>query len=107
LALIKDLADFYMLPSTNKTHLTLLEAIDIIIEIAKKNNLQQKQSTWNFNNKKMLSDQIKNAWKQWKFGSFKVDMALTRIQFAQLFDATINPFELQEIDHNGEIKSIY
>jgi hypothetical protein len=107
LALIKDLADFYMLPSTNKTHLTLLEAIDIIIEIAKKNNLQQKQSTWNFNNKKMLSDQIQNAWKQWKFGSFKVDMALTRIQFAQLFDATINPFELQEIDHNGKIKSIY
>ena len=107
LALIKDLADFYMLPSTNKTHLTLLEAIDIIIEIAKKNNLQQKQSTWNFNNKKMLSDQIQNAWKQWKFGSFKTDMALTRIQFAQLFDATINPFELQQIDHNGEIKSIY
>ena len=107
LALIKDLADLYMLPSTNKTHLTLLEAIDIIIEIAKKNNLQQKQSTWNFNNKKMLSDQIQNAWKQWKFGSFKVDMALTRIQFAQLFDATINPFELQEIDHNGKIKSIY
>ena len=107
LALIKDLADFYMLPSTNKTHLTLLEAIDIIIEIAKKNNLQQKQSTWNFNNKKMLSDQIQNAWKQWKFGSFKTDMALTRIQFAQLFDATINPFELQQIDHNGKIKSIY
>ena len=107
LALIKDLADFYMLPSTTKTHLTLLEAIDIIIEIAKKNNLQQKQSTWNFNNKKMLSDQIQNAWKQWKFGSFKTDMALTRIQFAQLFDATINPFELQQIDHNGKIKSIY
>ena len=107
LALIKDLADFYMLPSTNKTHLTLLEEIDIIIEIAKKNNLQQKQSTWNFNNKKMLSDQIQNAWKQWKFGSFKTDMALTRIQFAQLFDATINPFELQQIDHNGKIKSIY
>ena len=107
LALIKDLADFYMLPSTNKTHLTLLEAIDIIIEIAKKNNLQQKQSTWNFNNKKMLSDQIQNAWKQWKFGSFKTDMALTRIQFAQLFDATINPFELQQIDHNGKIKSLY
>jgi len=107
LALIKDLADFYMLPSTNKTHLTLLEAIDIIIEIAKKNNLQQKQSTWNFNNKKMFSEQIQNAWKQWKFGSFKTDMALTRIQFAQLFDATINPFELQQIDHNGNIKSIY
>jgi hypothetical protein len=30
-----------------------------------------------------------------------------RIQFAQLFDATINPFELQQIDHNGNIKSIY
>ena len=107
LALIKDLADFYILPSTNKTYLTLLEAINIIIEIAKKNNLQQKQSTWNFNNKKMLSDQIQNEWKQWELGSFKTDMALTRIQFAQLFDATINPFELQQIDHNGKIKSIY
>ena len=107
LALIKDLADFYMLPSTNKTYLTLLEAIDIIIEIAKKNNLQQKQSTWNFNNKKMLSDQIQNAWKQWKFGSFNTDMPLTRIQFAQLIDATINPFELKQIDHNGKIKSTY
>jgi hypothetical protein len=107
LALIKDLADFYMLSSTNKIHLTLLEAIDIIIEIAKKNDLQKKQSTWNFNNKKMLSEQIQQAWKQWKFGTFKTDMALTRIQFAQLFDATINPFELQQIDHNGNIKSIY
>ena len=107
LALIKDLADFYILPSTNKTYLTLLEAINIIIEIAKKNNLQQKQSTWNFNNKKMLSDQIQNAWKQWKFGSFNTDMPLTRIQFAQLIDATINPFELKQIDHNGKIKSTY
>jgi hypothetical protein len=55
----------------------------------------------------MLSDQIQNAWKQWKFGSFNTDMPLTRIQFAQLIDATINPFELKQIDHNGKIKSTY
>ena len=105
--LVNDFADFYSLPVTKKSFLTLSETIDIIIEIAKKNKLNQKQSNWNFIDKSILTDQIQQKWKQWKFGSFKTDMALTRIQFAQLFDATINPFELQQIDHNGKIKSIY
>ena len=105
--LVNDFTDFYSLPVTKKSFLTLSETIDIIIEIAKKNKLNQKQSNWNFIDKSILTDQIQQKWKQWKFGSFKTDMALTRIQFAQLIDATINPFELKQIDHNGKIKSTY
>ena len=105
--LVNDLADFYTLPLTKKSFLTLAETINIIIQIVKKNNLNQKQSNWNFTDKSILTDQIKQKWKQWKFGSFKTDMPLTRIQFAQLIDATINPFELKQIDHNGKIKSTY
>jgi len=105
--LVNDLANFYTLPLTKKSFLTLAETINIIIQIVKKNNLNQKKSNWNFTDKSILTDQIKQKWKQWKFGSFKTDMPLTRIQFAQLIDATINPFELKQIDHNGEIKSTY
>jgi len=105
--LVNDLADFYTLPLTKKSFLTLAETINIIIQIVKKNNLNQKKSNWNFTDKSILTDQIKQKWKQWKFGSFKTDMPLTRIQFAQLIDATINPFELKQIDHNGKIKSTY
>ena len=105
--LVNDFADFYSLPVTKKSFLTLSETIHIIIEIAKKNNLNQKQSNWNFTDKSILTDQIQQKWKQWKFGSFNTKMPLTRIQFAQLIDATINPFELKQIDHNGKIKSTY
>ena len=105
--LVNDFADFYSLPVTKKSFLTLSETIDIIIEIAKKNKLNQKQSNWNFIDKSILTDQIQQKWKQWKFSSFNTNMPLTRIQFAQLIDATINPFELKQIDHNGKIKSTY
>lgn len=105
--LVNDFADFYSLPVTKKSFLTLSETIDIIIEIAKKNNLNQKQSNWNFIDKSILTDQIQQKWKQWKLSSFNTNMPLTRIQFAQLIDATINPFELKQIDHNGKIKSTY
>jgi hypothetical protein len=105
--LVIDFADFYSLPVTKKSFLTLSETIDIIIEIAKKNNLNQKQSNWNFIDKSILTDQIQQKWKQWKLSSFNTNMPLTRIQFAQLIDATINPFELKQIDHNGKIKSTY
>ena len=105
--LVNDFADFYSLPVTKKSFLTLSETIDIIIEIAKKNKLNQKQSNWNFIDKSILTDQIQQKWKQWKLSSFNTNMPLTRIQFAQLIDATINPFELKQIDHNGKIKSTY
>ena len=105
--LVNDFADFYSLPVTKKSFLTLSETIDIIIEIAKKNNLNQKKSNWNFTDKSILTNQIQQKWEQWKFSSFNTNMSLTRIQFAQLIDATINPFELKQIDHNGKIKSTY
>ena len=83
------------------------DAIDIIIEIAKNKKLATKSASWNLSDKKLLTNQIKQSWQRWKFGSFNPNSYVTRIQFAQLMDATINPFELQEIDHNGKIKSIY
>ena len=107
MALVQDIADLCMLTPKQQTHLSVSDAIDIIIEIAKNHSLTTKSSSWNLSNKKLLTNQIKLEWQRWKFGSFNPNIYLTRIQFAQLIDATINPFELQQIDHNGKIKPTY
>ena len=107
LALVHDIAELCILTPKQQTYLSVSDAIDIIIEIAKNHSLTTKSSSWNLSNKKLLTNQIKLAWQRWKFGSFNTSIHLSRIQFAQLLDATINPFELLQIDHNGKIKPTY
>ena len=106
-ALVNDIADLCLLTPKQQAYLSLSETIDIIIEIAKNKKLATKSASWNLSDKKLLTNQIKQSWQRWKFGSFNPNSYLTRIQFAQLMDATINPFELQQIDHNGKIKPTY
>jgi hypothetical protein len=106
-ALVNDIADLCLLTLKQQAYLSLSETIDIIIEIAKNKKLATKSASWNLSDKKLLTNQIKQSWQRWKFGSFNPNSYVTRIQFAQLMDATINPFELQQIDHNGKIKPIY
>ena len=106
-ALAQDIADLCLLTPKQQAYLSLSETIDIIIEIAKNKKLATKSASWNLSDKKLLTNQIKQSWQRWKFGSFNPNSYLTRIQFAQLMDATINPFELQQIDHNGKIKPTY
>ena len=106
-ALAQDIADLCLLTPKQQAYLSLSETIDIIIEIAKNKKLATKSASWNLSYKKLLTNQIKQSWQRWKFGSFNPNSYVTRIQFAQLMDATINPFELQQIDHNGKIKPTY
>jgi hypothetical protein len=106
-ALVNDIADLCLLTPKQQAYLSLSETIDIIIEIAKNKKLATKSASWNLSDKKLLTNQIKQSWQRWKFGSFNPNSYVTRIQFAQLMDATINPFELQQIDHNGKIKPTY
>jgi hypothetical protein len=106
-ALAQDIADLCLLTPKQQAYLSLSETIDIIIEIAKNKKLATKSASWNLSDKKLLTNQIKQSWQRWKFASFNPNSYVTRIQFAQLMDATINPFELQQIDHNGKIKPTY
>lgn len=106
-ALISDLADFCKLQENEASDVTLNEAIDIVIAIAKKYKLDKKDNTWNFSNKMKLTEQIKQQWGTWQLGDFKNNMPLTRIQFSQLLHATVNPFELMDVDHFGKFKTTY
>lgn len=105
--LVKDLAEYYMIENSNQVKLTIEDAIDIIFSIARKNMLGNNQQQWNFQNKETFLNQVKKKWEQWELGNFENSMSLTRIQFAKLLDATIDPFELRQIDHNGNIKPTY
>lgn len=106
-ALVNDLAEYHIIEKNNQTNLTMEEAIDIIVAIARKSKIGIKQQDWNFQNKEVFINQLENKWKEWQFGNFQNSMSLTRMQFATLLDATINPFELKQIDHNGNIKPTY
>jgi hypothetical protein len=108
--LVKDIAPFYLMNSNKQKILLLSEAVDIIMQMAKYHSQlihQKPQSfntttTWNYSNKQIFTEQIKSAWVKWKLGYFNENMPLTRLEFAKLLDATIHPFDLKQVDHQGK-----
>lgn len=98
----KDLAPFYQMPASTAQNLLLSEAIDIIMKMAVANKMNTANATWKLNNKAALTAQIQSAWVKWKLGYFNPNMPLTRLEFAKLLDATIHPFDLKQVNHQGQ-----
>lgn len=98
----KDLAPFYQMPASTAQYLLLSEAIDIIMQMAVANKMNTANATWKLNNKAALTAQIQSAWVKWKLGYFNPNMPLTRLEFAKLLDATIHPFDLKQVNHQGQ-----
>ncbi len=109
--LLKDISPYYALKADTQKKFQLSEAIDLIMEMAKAHQQSNRQkaplfnnsTTWNYSNKQIFTEQIKTAWVKWKLGYFNENMPLTRLEFAKLLDATIHPFELKQVDHQGKI----
>jgi hypothetical protein len=57
---------------------------------------------WAWHQPKRLQQQITAAWKTWGFGTFSSKALITRVQFAQLLDATVDPFRSRQINHQGQ-----
>jgi hypothetical protein len=109
--LVNDLVPYYPIKNNQQKNIRLSEAIDLIIQMAVDNKFvdtnQLKISAsnykWNFQNKALLTQQIQQAWVFWKLGYFNINMPLTRLEFAVLFNATIDPFNLKQVNHQGVI----
>ena len=109
--LVNDLVPYYPIKNNQQKNIRLSEAIDLIIQMAVDNKFvdtnQLKISAsnykWNFQNKALLTQQIQQAWVFWKLGYFNINMPLTRLEFAVLFNATIDPFNLTQVNHQGVI----
>ena len=65
-------------------------------------NLNQ-QTQWNFSNKKAFMQQLLQAWIQWKLGYFDPSMPITRLEFAVLLNATLDPFNNREVNYLGQL----
>jgi hypothetical protein len=109
--LVNDLAPYFPIKNNQQKNIRLSEAIDLIMQMAadKKfddaNHLKISASNykWNFQNKALLTQQIQQAWVSWKLGYFNMNMPLTRLEFAVLLNATIDPFNLKQVNHQGVI----
>ena len=89
---------------TPTTYLSGKEALQII-ESLSKSNTNKKSATAS---KTLESNpSISKLWQQWGFGLFNPDQPVTRIQFAQMLDALVNPFEKWEVNHSGQFQSKY
>ena len=113
--LIKDIASYNTLKESQHKTLLLSETIDLIIQMAAENKIIEAKNSkisnqttasnykWNLQNKPLLTKQIKAAWVEWKFGYFDEQMPLTRLEFAVILNAIIDPFNLKQVNHQGTI----
>jgi hypothetical protein len=84
-------------------YLTCNDALSIVKIIAVKNLSQTRKSSWRFVNDAMLQQQLTKAWKEWGFGAWRGDNAISRIQMAKLLDAMVDPFHLKQVNFSGEL----
>lgn len=91
----------------NGENLILDDAINIIIQLSKIKTINSIKTIWNFSNKDFFKKQIVAAWTNWNLGTLEETKPLTRIQFAKLLDATIDPFNQMDVNHQGFFKQTY
>lgn len=113
--LVKDMAPYYPMQTAQQKKLTLSEAVDFIMKTAvatnRTNNLQalhtnqnlNQKTHWNFADKKIFTQQLQQAWIQWKLGYFDSTMPLTRLELAVLLNATLDPFNAKPVSHLGQL----
>jgi hypothetical protein len=100
--LLKDMMPYYQMESNQQKKLALSEAIDFIMKTAAANNMAK--ANWDFANKKIFTQQLQKAWIQWKLGYFDPAMPLTRLEFAVLLNATLDPFNTRPVNHLGQLR---
>lgn len=85
-------------------YLTIDKAIQLISAIAKKNAVKGK---WSWKKSVPFNKEINKAWTEWGFGNFSKSQFITRGQFARLLDATVDPFNLLPVNHQGQFSLLY
>lgn len=85
-------------------NLTVNRAIQLISTIAKAKTVKGK---WSWKNTRQFNQQLSAAWKEWGFGKLSNNQFITRGQLARLLDATVDPFNLLPVNHQGQFSLLY
>ncbi len=104
--LLMDISPFTGGESINiqEKYLTIDKAIQLTSAIAKKNAVKGK---WSWKKSVPFNKEITKAWTEWGFGNFSKSQFITRGQFARLLDATVDPFNLLPVNHQGQFSLLY
>lgn len=105
--LLEDILPFTGNTANIKMHalLTGADAVLLIKIISKKFKLNN--NNWNWNDDAILNKQISTEWQKWGFGLWDDNKQISRLAFAKLLDATVNPFQLLQVDHQGNYQLKY
>ncbi|MFM7357192.1 MAG: hypothetical protein ACKO1T_01315, partial [Sediminibacterium sp.] len=85
-------------------NLTVTNAIQLIRTIAQANGVKGK---WSWKNTRQFNQQLSAAWKEWGFGKLSNNQFITKGQLARLLDATVDPFNLLPVNHQGQFSLLY
>lgn len=89
---------------TSDETLSAADALQLVQVIAKKFKLN---NSWDWTNAAKLHQQVAAAWEEWGFGTWNAEKPLSRLAFAKLLDATVNPFALLQVDYQGKYQPKY
>ncbi|MEY2639427.1 MAG: hypothetical protein RIR90_909 [Bacteroidota bacterium] len=99
-----DIKVFTGAPISTTGMLTAAQALQLTKTIAQRFQIK---NTWAWDNMIKLKEQVAANWQKWGFGEWHNDGPITRLQFAVLLDATVNPFALMPVNHQGQFESKY
>lgn len=102
--LAEDIKPFTNKPTAAKGNLTAQDALLIIQAIVQK---FQVKNEWAWGDATKLQVQLAEHWKNWGFGEWRAEAPITRLQFAKLLDAMVNPFALMPVNHQGQFELKY
>lgn len=100
-AFINDIAPFVKLQHYTKAFISIDDAIRIVRQTG---FIYQLKNEFDYTSYTALKEQIKNKWAVWGLKNFDATRMITRAEMAVLLDNTIQPFQLKQVNHNGQFK---
>ena len=85
----------------NHVFITIDDAVRIVRQLGFIYRLQSEFDYKNYNN---IKQQIEKKWSSWGLKQFDENRNITRAELAVLLDQVINPFQLKEVNHTGQLK---
>ncbi|WP_407525002.1 FAD-dependent oxidoreductase [Lacibacter sp. MH-610] len=98
---LTDVAPFIKLQHYDRPLLTIDDAVRIVRQLG---FIYQLQNEFDYKSYSNIKQQIENKWSSWGLKAFDENRNITRAELAVLLDQTINPFQLKQVNHNGQFK---
>ena len=98
---ITDATPFIRLQHYHHPSITIDDAVRIVRQLG---FIYQLQNEFDYKSYSNIKVQIESKWSSWGLKRFDENRNITRAELAVLLDQIINPFQLKQVNHTGELK---